>query len=93
MKMSQSLLSSVVPSKITWENQETQKARVLALTYYYLFIFQRANKRDISTYENIRGPRPWENSKEMQAEQRKQLALKNSLIGEMMAKAEKEKKS
>lgn len=40
-------------------------------------IYEEMRKTDLDTWENIRGPRPWEDSKTVQDEQRKRTQLTN----------------
>jgi len=40
--------------------------------------YQEYKDKDLDSWSNIRGPRPWEDSKEMQDEQRKQMGLPTS---------------
>lgn len=50
-----------------------------------MFVFtllQKTKNRDINNWTNIRGPRPWENSRKMQAEQRSALSSLSASLKE-----------
>ena len=52
------------------EDANTINQRQESLEEYY----DKTKNRDINNWTNIRGPRPWENSRQMQAEQRSALS-------------------